>query len=217
MPDSAASGDGPFGIWMPTAVGERLTAGKETQIGAPSPESLTLRVCREITLRLMFGVRAVPAPRILVKSPKIQAMRQLAELAVQGQFRKQVDIRTDVSTEKVRLSQIRHPDQAEMLMRQLDIRNERQETLGRIGIDQVQNITLRAALFLGVVFVFRCFCFFFLFLVEHMLQIGLKDHIIQTRHLDETAYYFDENLPFIVLYRVDDVVANEYITLQSRN
>ena len=48
-------------------------------------------------------------------------------------------------------------------------------------------------------------------------QIGLKDHIIQIRHLDETAYYFDENLPFIVLYRVDDVVANEYITLQSRN
>ena len=48
-------------------------------------------------------------------------------------------------------------------------------------------------------------------------QIGLKDPIIQTRHLDETAYYFDENLPFMVLYRVDDVVANEYITLQSRN
>ena len=46
-------------------------------------------------------------------------------------------------------------------------------------------------------------------------QIGLKDHIIQTRHLDETAYYFDENLPFMVLYRVDDVVANEYINLHS--
>ena len=41
-------------------------------------------------------------------------------------------------------------------------------------------------------------------------QIGLKDHIIQTRYLDEAAYFFDENLPFIVLYRVDDVVATEY-------
>ncbi|MFB9986512.1 hypothetical protein [Bacillus benzoevorans] len=50
-----------------------------------------------------------------------------------------------------------------------------------------------------------------------MDQIGLKDHIIQTRHLDETAYYFDENLSYMVLYRVDDVVANEYISLHSSN
>ena len=48
-------------------------------------------------------------------------------------------------------------------------------------------------------------------------KIGLKDHIIQTRYLDETAYYFDENIPFMVLYRVDDVVANEYINLHSHN
>ncbi|USK71244.1 hypothetical protein [Peribacillus asahii] len=48
-------------------------------------------------------------------------------------------------------------------------------------------------------------------------QIGTKDYIIQTRHLDETAYYFDENIPYMVLYRVDDVVANEYITLHSSN
>lgn len=44
-------------------------------------------------------------------------------------------------------------------------------------------------------------------------QIGLKDSIIQTRHLDDTAYYFAGYLPYTVLYRVDDIVANEYINL----
>ncbi|MEH7248080.1 hypothetical protein V7114_14990 [Neobacillus niacini] len=48
-------------------------------------------------------------------------------------------------------------------------------------------------------------------------QMGLKDAIIQTRYLDETAYYFDENIPYLILYRVDDVVANEYINLHSSN
>ena len=47
-------------------------------------------------------------------------------------------------------------------------------------------------------------------------EIGLKDTIIQTRYKDETAYYFDEKIPFIVLYRVDDMVATEYINL-NRN
>ena len=45
-------------------------------------------------------------------------------------------------------------------------------------------------------------------------QIGLEERIIQTRHLNETAYFFDENIPYIILYRIDDMVANdEYITL----
>ena len=46
-----------------------------------------------------------------------------------------------------------------------------------------------------------------------LIQIGLEERIIQTRHLNETAYFFDENIPYIVLYRIDDMLANEYITL----
>lgn len=47
-------------------------------------------------------------------------------------------------------------------------------------------------------------------------QIGLKDSIFQTRHIDETAYYFNEKISYIVLYRIDDIVANEYIDLHSK-
>lgn len=47
-------------------------------------------------------------------------------------------------------------------------------------------------------------------------QIGLKDSIFQTRILDETAYYFNEKISYIVLYRIDDIVANEYINLHSK-
>ena len=44
-------------------------------------------------------------------------------------------------------------------------------------------------------------------LKEDLQEIGLTDVIQQTRVNNETAYYINESIPYIVLYRVDDIVA----------
>ncbi|MBB6447788.1 tetratricopeptide repeat protein [Bacillus benzoevorans] len=48
---------------------------------------------------------------------------------------------------------------------------------------------------------------------DKLKDVGLADMVIVTRYKDETAYYFDANIPFIILYRVDDIVGQEITPL----
>jgi len=41
-------------------------------------------------------------------------------------------------------------------------------------------------------------------------KLHIEESILQTRYRDETAYYFNENIPYIIMYRTDDVMSEEY-------
>jgi tetratricopeptide (TPR) repeat protein len=47
---------------------------------------------------------------------------------------------------------------------------------------------------------------------EKLGTIGLEDAIKGARYREEPAYSFEENIPYMVLYRVDDLAGNEYVS-----
>ncbi|MEK3820301.1 hypothetical protein MKY20_14640 [Cytobacillus sp. FSL W8-0315] len=45
-----------------------------------------------------------------------------------------------------------------------------------------------------------------------MKTLSMPDIIDVKQYRGETAYYFNETVPYIVLFRVDDAFANDYVS-----
>ena len=63
----------------------------------PLVEANVLCTAGVVSLRFVLGITALPASRVLMKSPKEKSMRQFDEFAVQTQFRQQIDVGGHIS------------------------------------------------------------------------------------------------------------------------